>query len=120
MDHVAHTTLKYRKRRIPWSAVFAGLIAFSAIAFLNADGYHNEPFGNGNFYDEPPDINWTHGWPFICLGRSSVVIGPLVVTPPTRRITSRWPIRDVKPTYFYPGAMAADAAIAFLFVIASA
>ena len=100
------------------SAFTGGLIVFATLAYLNLDGYHNEPFGPGGFNDEPPDINWTHGWPYVCMGRSSVDVNS-VLRHPQLEITSRWPFDGVPATYFYVNSLLADIAIAVAFVAAT-
>ncbi|HEY7329473.1 MAG TPA: hypothetical protein VH592_17675, partial [Gemmataceae bacterium] len=107
-------------------AVAGGIIVFATLAFLNLDGYHNEPFrhhsepfGPDSFYQEPPDINWTHGWPFVCAGRTSVGTGPLVVVSVQHAITSRWPFDGTPFTYVYRGPLYADVAILVAAVIAT-
>ncbi len=101
------------------AAVTGGLIVFATLAFLNLDGYHNEPYGPGDLLGEPPDINWTHGWPFVGVGRSSVGTGPLVVANVQMTITSRWPFDDTPIHYVYPGYLCADIAILVTAVVAT-
>jgi hypothetical protein len=104
--------------RSPWPlALVSGAIVFARLALLNLDGYHNEPFGPGDFLGEPPNINWTHGWPFVCMGRTSVGTGPLVVAKVQTTITSRWPFDDTPVHYLYPGRLGADIAILFMSVL---
>jgi hypothetical protein len=101
------------------SAIIGGLIVLATLVFLNLDGYHNEPFGPGGFYEEPPDINWTHGWPFVCMGRLSVGTGPLMLSSVQRTITNRWPFDDAQVTYVYRRYLYSDIAIVVVSVVAT-
>jgi hypothetical protein len=92
-------------------AIIGGLIVFATLTFLNLDGYHNEPYSPGGFSEEPPNINWTHGWPFVCMGRGSVGTGPLMVRVVQMTLTSRWPFDGTPVTYLYRNALCADLAI---------
>src|SRR5437899_295944 len=106
-------------KRIRWPSLLAiagGLIVFATLAFLNLDGYHNEPYGPGGFSEEPPNINWAHGWPFVCMGRVSVGTGPLMLVVVPRTLTSRWPFDGAPVSYFYRKSFYADIAILVAFV----
>jgi len=93
-----------------------GLVVFATLAYLNLDGYHNEPYGSGDFFGDPPDINWTHGWPFVCMVRNSVGTGPLVVRVVQRTVTSRWPFDGTPVSYFYRNSFWVDVAILVVLV----
>ncbi len=60
------------KRWSRWATIVTTAIVCGALLFANFDGYQNEPFGSDNFFGELPLINWTHGWPSICLVRNSI------------------------------------------------
>lgn len=112
-----------------------------AIAYVNADGYHNEwrfrkhPWKYDEFVLVHPgypeanalqaeSINWLHGWPLPFVGRQSIYSlqkgkgVPLksgAIAGPTGRY-SRWPI-DNAPTFrFRPTWLALDLALAGLMV----
>jgi hypothetical protein len=103
--------MRFRKPGFTFSLVLAiagGLAVLASLTFLNLDGYQNEPFGPRNFYSEPPDINWTHGWPYVCMGRLSLSAGPLMMKVVQPSITSRWPFEGTPATYFYAKPLIAD------------
>src|SRR5262245_26174493 len=80
----------------------AALVVAGALVFLNLDGYHNEFPILDSFDDEPPAINWTHGWPLRCVVRSSIYATAQGISAPTPTsmagtvgkeigVSSRWP-----------------------------
>lgn len=95
-----------RRQYFGWHWVAAALTLGAAV-FLNLDGYQT---GNditfrsdSDFYGEPPAINWTHGWPFYFMVRSSIyspAAGPGGPIPATISgelgFYSRWPF-DAAP-----------------------
>jgi hypothetical protein len=93
------------------------VIMFLSLAYENLDGYHNEWFRRDNnnrfswisrnrempWLNEPPYINWTHGWPLSAMIRNS----PWQASDPGPRpkeardglnVYSRWPF-DHAPVY---------------------
>jgi hypothetical protein len=90
----------------PTSPSWLGSIVVAVtFLFLCLDGYHTEiplsPKRLGDFFGEPPLINWTHGWPCCVIVRSSIY--PLSVGkggPSVESFTgeagyySRWPIDE--------------------------
>src|SRR5262245_1803899 len=78
-----------------WTCVALVLTA-AALLLENLDGYHNH-FG-GDYSEEPPVINWAHGWPANCLVRTSILartgLKPGIRIVPAGTVesyTSRWP-----------------------------
>jgi len=96
-----------------WLAVVAVVLTCAALLLENLDGYHND-FG-GNYRGEPPIINWTHGWPFIAVVRSSISRGSIRNKP--LDYTSRWPIDDASVSRVYFVRLVIDLAIAFALVV---
>jgi hypothetical protein len=107
----------------PWFPVFATTLVASALAFANLDGSHNELFGSGNFFAEPPLFNWTHGWPSVCLVRRSMYplsgkytnngttsIGP-------HGTYSRWPFDNAPVSIFWIKPILIDCSF-FILVVA--
>ncbi len=105
---------------------FAGLIISGPLIFLNLDGYHIGLPWLKDFNEEPPNINWTHGWPWRFMGRSSIYSTASGISAPTPAsiagtvgneigITSRWPFDEAPISYFVWRAMLAD--VAFLIVL---
>jgi hypothetical protein len=92
------------------------------MAYLNLDGYHNEPFSDDDPKGVPPNINWTHGWPWVCLGRISFIPqkGPPPGLPATIMITSRWPFDGAESTYFSIRPFVANMALLTVLVLGTA
>jgi hypothetical protein len=93
--------------------LIAVAIVATALVFANLDGYQTEPFDNANFFGEPPLINWTHGWPFICLVRQSPIVGSGKTG--WIGVTSRWPIDNARIIAFRAKPLLAD--IAFFIAV---
>ncbi len=94
------------KTRLRWATIGATTIVCGALVFANLDGYQNEPFGGGHFFGEPPLINWAHGWPSICLVRSSIAKGRPGASLNRARLgtngtTNRWPFDNAEIYAFY-------------------
>jgi hypothetical protein len=108
-------------RRWHWLSMAAAAVAAGSLLFLNLDGHHKHLFGNDaiNVYEEPPLINWAHGWPWVCAVRSSIY--PLTgmrgqPTPPQIAAPlgyySRWPFDNAPVTVFSAPALMNDCVIA--------
>jgi len=96
-----------------------------ALLFANADGYHNEWSLDSNrrsFGDlsaEPPNINWTHGWPIRFVVRHGIYSvdagkGVLVMSfSGGHGLYSRWPVDSAPLTHFQSGWLALDIVVCF-------
>jgi hypothetical protein len=105
-----------------WTCI-AIVMTAGALLLENLDGYHNH-FG-GDYSEEPPTINWAHGWPFPCVVRKSsqgltpadLKVGFRVVQPGLESYTSRWPFDSALVSHVYPGYVALDFALAVLLLV---
>ncbi len=93
--------------------------------FLCLDGYHvglsPSYNGSGDFFGEPPNINWTHGWPFHFAVRSSIYPAsarPGLPNPASwsgdSGSYSRWPFDNAPVTLFHLGPLLLDVTVLFV------
>ena len=108
-----------------WPVVGA-VVMLLALAFLNLDGYHTHlytPWGSGDFFAEPPTINWTHGWPCCFMIRSgiySVAAGKgvrVVSFFGESGVYSRWPTDNAPVSRFGVPPLLLDVAVGLVLVL---
>jgi len=100
-----------RQNGLHWWSCVAAVVVAAALLCENLDGYHNQL--GGNYSEDLPVINWTHGWPFVSLVRRSPAdLTPAEIKagwrirPAAPKYTSRWPldvasVSDVYPTWLF-------------------
>jgi hypothetical protein len=105
-----------------WLAVAFAALVLSAVVHENLDGYHNH--WGGDYRDEPPIINWAHGWPWYFMVRSSLDFGtngippgPILTPPGGFYHYSPWPFDDAPLAIFSVTWLVADCAVGLLVVI---
>jgi hypothetical protein len=111
--------VKRTRRR---TAIIATLTVALSLAFLNLDGYQNELVGRGDFFGEPPTVNWVHGWPCGFLGRQSIYPLSGIYSSPgsfsgPEGFYSRWPFGSAPVIAFWLGPLVIDCTF-FAFVVA--
>lgn len=114
------------------SGILGAVAVTLALLFTNLDGYQTHllsPGGPGDIHEEPPVINYCHGWPacFLVrcsnysetLGKGHAVPQNLTITGPVG-LYSRWPV-DSAPVFYFSGAwLAVDVGIFVLLGVGTA
>ena len=101
-----------------------------ALLFANADGYHNElslgPRSSVDFFAEPPNINWTHGWPVKFVNRHGIYSvdagkGVFVMSfTGDHGLYNRWPVDNAPLRHFQLHWLMLDVAVFILLLAGTA